>query len=331
MSQIIDTLIISGGGSKALSAIGTLNHLEKNLRGFNKNIKKYAGSSMGSILIFLLSINYTPDEIYDTFFAQNRNTLLSSSGYFNIPYNLIYNYGMFSTDKIMNYISTLAEKKGIDKNITFKELYLKTNKVIVITGTSLNTRNTYYFNYDTTPDIKVIDAIRISISIPFYFTSVDLNIIENGELKNHRWVDGGLLSNFPLYYFDICEETGRYIMSYDELSKNIKTFGISSTSYYSNVIGIMFLNDSFQRDIYDYYDGNDAVKSLKDFVISFMETILTKIEEANFFNPLTGTENFFTRTITVKIPKHISSIDFNMTINKGWRRWSYRILYLKLS
>jgi NTE family protein len=45
---------------------------------------------------------------------------------------------------------------------------------------------------------RVVDAVRASMSIPFYFRPVDVQTA-NGTVT---WVDGGLLSNFPITVFD---------------------------------------------------------------------------------------------------------------------------------
>lgn len=51
--------------------------------------------------------------------------------------------------------------------------------------------------------MSVIKAIRISSSIPLYFTSVK----HLHKSKEHLMCDGGLLCNFPLYYFDHLKKT----------------------------------------------------------------------------------------------------------------------------
>jgi NTE family protein len=50
----------------------------------------------------------------------------------------------------------------------------------------------------TADDERVVDAVRASMSIPFFFRPVDVDT-GNGTVT---WVDGGLLSNFPITVFD---------------------------------------------------------------------------------------------------------------------------------
>ncbi len=46
---------------------------------------------------------------------------------------------------------------------------------------------------------KIVDAVRASMSIPFYFRPVQFGVHPEGTVT---WVDGGLLSNFPITVFD---------------------------------------------------------------------------------------------------------------------------------
>jgi NTE family protein len=53
-------------------------------------------------------------------------------------------------------------------------------------------------------NIPVADAIRASASMPFFFRPVHLNCTSPGADSPHRltFVDGGMLSNFPVWLFD---------------------------------------------------------------------------------------------------------------------------------
>jgi predicted acylesterase/phospholipase RssA len=57
----------------------------------------------------------------------------------------------------------------------------------------VNTSITEYFSVDTHPDMKVIDAVCMSIAIPFVFSS--------REYMNRTYVDGGIVESLPLAPF----------------------------------------------------------------------------------------------------------------------------------
>ena len=56
-------------------------------------------------------------------------------------------------------------------------------------------QETEYFDYINTPNMSILLALEITISIPFIMKSIKYN--------NYYYCDGGLLVNFPLYYFNI--------------------------------------------------------------------------------------------------------------------------------
>jgi len=55
-------LVLSGGGINGIIELGSLKALE-NLD-LLKNIKNYSGSSIGSIICFLLIIDFSPSDIF---------------------------------------------------------------------------------------------------------------------------------------------------------------------------------------------------------------------------------------------------------------------------
>lgn len=330
---MIDTLVIGGGSIKTIASLGALNVLKE--KGILDNIIKYAGSSAGSVIVTLLILGYTPNEINDLIFSKIGD--YTSDSFYKIPINMIYNYGIYTGNNMIKFLEGFFEKKCFKKDITFKELHKRTSKVLVITGTSLSSRDTLYFNYQTTPDMSVIKAIRISSSIPLYFTSVK-HLHKN---KEHLMCDGGLLCNFPLYYFDHLKKTENTIQetvpqqlklantsngndilydSFNELhKKHIETRKIfKGTSKSSTVIGILLLEQYENRDTDNFYTGFKIITNLKEYITSFIETMLKKIEQDNFLNPLTGTKkNFFNDTITIQIPPEINIVKLNLTASEN--------------
>ena len=61
-------------------------------------------------------------------------------------------------------------------------------------GTNLTLCQSEIFSENTTPDMKVYDALRISISFPLVFEKVCYN--------NNCYADGGVMANFPIDIFD---------------------------------------------------------------------------------------------------------------------------------
>jgi predicted acylesterase/phospholipase RssA len=102
-------------------------------------------------------------------------------------------FGIASLDAFISVITILTKKKNISRKITFKKLYNKFKKDLIITGVSVNETKLYYFNHINNPDMEIITAIKISCSIPFIFKPV--------EYDNKVWIDGGCFNNYPIDYF----------------------------------------------------------------------------------------------------------------------------------
>lgn len=332
---MIDTLIVGGGSIKTIASLGALEVLKD--KGILDNIIKFAGSSAGAVVVTLLVLGYTPIEINDLIFSKIGGH--TNDSFYKIPINLMYNYGLYTGNNMIKFLEGFFEKKGFKKEITFKELYERTLKVLVITGTSLSTRDTLFFNYQTTPDMSVIKALRITSSIPLYFTSVK----HLHKEKEHIMCDGGLLCNFPLYYFEYLKNENvteqpkelklsnvskinvkvnvrEYILydSFNELhKKQIMKFKGTNTKP-RTVIGILLLEQDENRDTENFYTGFNIITNLKEYMTSFITTMLKKIEQDNFLNPLTGTKkNFFNDTITIETPPEINIFKFNLTASEN--------------
>lgn len=98
--------------------------------------------------------------------------------------------------------------------ITFRQHHEIFGTRLVVTGTNLETQKSHLFSADTTPNFRVVDAVRISMSLPLIFKPLiirdasDLEAVVNpgDSLTNHPlkgvWVDGGLFNNIPVGAFD---------------------------------------------------------------------------------------------------------------------------------
>ena len=186
--MIYDTLCLSSGGVYGLSYIGALDYLiNEKILNLN-NIKIFAGTSIGSIILFFIIIGYNIKEINYIIINLNFSKLQSE---INIE-NLLINNGIDNGLKIITLLKFFLNKKLNIDDITFKELQLKYNKNFIVIGTNFSKGEEAVFNYINTPDMSIITAIRISISIPFIFTPVLYN--------NEYYVDGALTNAFPINY-----------------------------------------------------------------------------------------------------------------------------------
>tara|TARA_B110000003_G_scaffold176417_1_gene175887 strand:- start:541 stop:1272 length:732 start_codon:yes stop_codon:yes gene_type:complete len=157
------------------SLIGSLKALESKLI----DVKEISGSSAGSILALLLALGMSVDEILEVSLSLNIPDFvkLRIGSFFN-------KFGFVDLGPIRE---KLVEVCGCDP--TFDELEMK----IYVSAYCLNSSSTEYFSKDTHPDMKVIDAVCMSMAIPLIFAC--------GRYEGKTYIDGGTQEQYPMTPF----------------------------------------------------------------------------------------------------------------------------------
>ena len=133
---------------------------------------------------------------------------------------LLKQYGWYRGDQLTAYLCELVGRQTQRPNLTLGELHALARQQpyqgvagryrdLYTTGTNLTLQRTQVFSYETHPDMRVADAVRISMSIPLYYRAVLLDAaghVVRGKPAPGQpvevLVDGGLLANYPLTLFD---------------------------------------------------------------------------------------------------------------------------------
>ena len=182
-------VVISGGGLKGFSALGALTRLKELEIIDNPDI--YCGTSAGACISLLLLIGYSPRDIYEILSELDMSHMVVS----NLE-NILdeVNIGLNLCDPIIYVIGHMIKKKGYSVKTTFGELYNKTKKKLIITGVCLNDSSLHYFSHENSPDMNILKAITISISIPIIFKPC--------IYEDKLWADGGVMNNYPIEIFN---------------------------------------------------------------------------------------------------------------------------------
>lgn len=186
-------LVFEGGGVKGIAYA----KIPLALQEFRvlENITKVAGSSAGAIIAVFLALNYDPKEIYEIIKRTNFSDFKDTPPLYTMALcNLVFRSGIHSGKRFEKWIKTQILYKTGNRYTTFKQLYDMTGVELVLTGTCFSTKKTEYFSYKTKPDMPVWLACRISMSIPCYYFPVNVDLV--------RYVDGGILYNYPIWVFD---------------------------------------------------------------------------------------------------------------------------------
>lgn len=190
---MIKNLVIAGAAIRTISILGAISHMEDNKKIIVNQIDNFIGSSGGSIICYLLSMGY---DIKMSFTVITKLMMVYNKT--NTDPDCIFNlFGSFGIDSGEFFtkwvIDTTFEKLKLN-NPTFIEFAKATGKNLNICATNISKMKFTVFNVNNTPNIKVADAIRASISIPLLFTPV----VINGDY----FVDAGVLNNFPIDFID---------------------------------------------------------------------------------------------------------------------------------
>ena len=168
-------LVLGPASMGIYSLIGALKARETELA----NVQEISGSSAGAILGLFLAVGMSVDEILETSLSTNIPNFVKIriGSFFN-------KFGFVDMGPIRK---KLVEICGSDP--TFEEIDMK----LYIAAFCMNTSETVYFSKDTHPDMKVIDAVCMSMAVPFIFAC--------GKYNNETYVDGGMKEEYPLTPF----------------------------------------------------------------------------------------------------------------------------------
>lgn len=182
-------LCISVGGIRGLLQAGAIHefYIRKQL----DNVNFYAGSSVGSMICTLLAIGYTPLDILTTFCSPDISTQFSGMNIMNLPTLS----GFYPNTILREKIQELIMLK-IGYIPTFKDMLTNYNKYLIIpvyclSENTINKRK-IYCSPENTPDMKVLDAVILSCSIPIVF--------QKAKYNEKVYLDGAYTDMFPIKY-----------------------------------------------------------------------------------------------------------------------------------
>jgi predicted acylesterase/phospholipase RssA len=184
-------LVIGSGGVYMVHKMGALRGLDRICP--IDSFSYYTGCSAGSILSLLIVLGYTVEEMValmeTTDFAEKMN--LKVKGFLE-------NYGLDDGMGFYHLFRSLLERKGFDPHLTFLELYTLRPKILTFCVANLTRGEAEYHNLFTTPQLRVIDSLLMSMHIPFLLKPIRKTLTYKGKLqKNHIYVDGALYDPFP--------------------------------------------------------------------------------------------------------------------------------------
>ncbi|MBI2884310.1 MAG: patatin-like phospholipase family protein [Candidatus Methylomirabilis oxyfera] len=213
--------VLEGGGVRGIAHAGAYEAVSRTAQCEFAGI---AGTSAGSIVAALIAAGASPEFIKQLLLSTDFREFLDPEcrdvniatartlveGLLNegmLGRAMTITFALFSNDSL---VTRLISGNGIhsgapfvawfrgalqdccgNAELRFRDIAGKHLKVI---ATNLTTRSLTVFSSELTPDLTLWEAVRASISVPFFFTPF--------KIGSGLFIDGGLLSNCPVWVFD---------------------------------------------------------------------------------------------------------------------------------
>jgi len=226
-------LVFKGGGIRGVAYLGVVEELER--LGYMEKFQRVAGSSVGAIAALMVSLKLPAHEIkliFDTLdfskIPQGRSedqpdTILNRLELATCSKRLLKTFGWYSSVYFYNWLKDViaGQMKG-KPDATFADLKQAGYRDLYVIVSNMTKHRAEVMSVETTPDVAIADAIRMSMSIPLYFEALHHNGHMFGE--GDLFVDGGLFNNYPLNVFDRPEAVNKYLSGQRKV--NWRTLGL---------------------------------------------------------------------------------------------------------
>jgi predicted acylesterase/phospholipase RssA len=188
-------IYLSGGGMCAMAHVGALLELSNHIH--LKYVKEWMGVSAGSLVAMCICIGFTLKELEELCVKFDFTNIKE---YDSVP-GWIFHFGIDTGERLQKLIEACLHVKDLSSELTFKECQEKFGKSLRVVATDLNEAASKTFCPKLTPNYRIADAVRASMSYPYYFQPFICP--ESG----HYLSDGGVISNYPLFVLPKEEHT----------------------------------------------------------------------------------------------------------------------------
>src|ERR1700722_9742430 len=204
-------LVLEGGGVKGIGLVGAISVLEEH--GFS--FVRVAGTSAGAIVGALVAAGFTSTELHELMVSLDYTKFRDASGWEKVVplvkgTDLWFHEGIYKGEYFHTWIS---EQLATKNKHTFADLRTDAGPgvpdneqyrlVVMASDVSQGQLRRLPWDFEDArhprDGQRIADAVRASMSIPFFFRPFPLNVYADGPSV---FVDGGMLSNFPVDAFD---------------------------------------------------------------------------------------------------------------------------------
>ncbi len=199
--------VFQGGGVKGIALVGAL--IEFAERGWTDWVN-VAGTSAGSIIASYLACGHDADDLEkllrETPYPQFED-FGGGGKLIGGTVNLVRHHGLAHGEYFHRWFyeqtegKTFGDVKAAGRTLKLIAADVTSRDLLVLPDDLPKYRRPGESDPIDPDTFRIADAARMSMSIPFFFQPVQLIRIETG--KTATIVDGGMLSNFPVWLFDV--------------------------------------------------------------------------------------------------------------------------------
>lgn len=208
--NLVKNLVFKGGGVRGIAYMGALEVLEE--IGLLKNIKRIAGTSAGAIAALAVCFNLNMKDTITLFNTLNLSEVPQSlnknikmkfwqSKDSECTRRFFQKYGWYSSEYFHEWLEEIiAAHCDGNGRATFEDFHQQGFRDLYIVASNLSQERSEVFSRETTPQVSVADAVRMSMSIPIFFEALQFDGENFGA--GDFYLDGGLFDNYPMHIFD---------------------------------------------------------------------------------------------------------------------------------
>ena len=312
----IRNLVFEGGGVWGIAYEGALAELEAH--GLLADVERVAGASAGAIVACLLAVGTTPADLGQILRSTDFRSFTDEEfGLARDTARLLTEYGWYKGDafrdwmkkKIQRRAKALSAELGIEPlrgGATLAELAAWQDRArakgrrlprlyLVSSNLSRQRRETYSHQHESADKLRVVDAVRRSMSIPLFFAC------SRGDGRDVI-VDGGLTWNYPVNLFDdeeyVADPNNAHPVSYT-----------SEQGFVFNAETLGFRLDTTKELRLNLKDWNNEPFDIDNIVhygwalVGFVRAIANKVHLH---------QNDWSRTVFIDVGESIGFTDFDL-------------------
>jgi NTE family protein len=200
--------VFQGGGAKGLALVGAILEFADEARHPDSHVDRWvqvAGTSAGAAVAALLGAGFDAERLETALRTAPLRSFVDRGFGWGVP-NLLIHHGLARGRAFRDWIDeqvggwTFGDAAAAGRTVRMVAADTSRRAILVLPD-DLHAYADPATGSRYDPDgVRLADGARMSMSLPFVFEPVSLRHLESGRISTI--VDGGLVSNFPVWIFD---------------------------------------------------------------------------------------------------------------------------------